>query len=184
MSRIKFLREGFKDMKTTGAVTRSSKALCQGMIKPVDFSKARLIIELGAGDGVITKHILKSMHEDCKLISFEINPIFCEKLRQINDSRLIIAADSAENIGQYIESIGEKEVDYVISAIPFVTLPNELGYDIVGKCRQYLKKDGLFVQLHYSFLVKKIYMDIFNNLKIKFVPWNIPPAFVFICKKE
>ncbi len=184
MSRIKFLREGFKDMKTTGAVTRSSKALCQGMIKPVDFTNARLIIELGAGDGVITKHILKSMHKDCKLISFEVNPRFCAKLKEINDSRLIIAEDSAENIGQYIQDLKREDVDYVISAIPFVTLPNELGYDIVGKCQKYLKKGGLFVQLHYSFLVKKIYKDIFGDLSIKFVPWNIPPAFVFICEKK
>ena len=59
MNNIAFLKESIKNIKTVGTFTRSSKFLCRGMVKHVDFENAHTIVELGAGDGVITKHILK-----------------------------------------------------------------------------------------------------------------------------
>ena len=90
MGTIKFFRESVKNLKTVGTITRSSKYLCKGMIKPVDFSKAKVLVELGAGDGVVTKHILENMRKDAKLLAFELNPKFCEQIREIQDERLII----------------------------------------------------------------------------------------------
>ena len=49
MKQIDFLKESLRDIRTIGTVTRSSKALCKAMIKPVDFDQARLIVELGVG---------------------------------------------------------------------------------------------------------------------------------------
>ncbi|MCB0559496.1 MAG: methyltransferase [Phaeodactylibacter sp.] len=183
MKNIEFLREGLKNLKTIGTVARSSKHLCRGMIKHVDFKDARLIVELGAGDGVITKHILRSMHPDAKLLAFEVHPKFCDSLRKIKDQRLIIAEDSAEKLGEYLEKMGAKEVDFFISAIPFVALPKELGYSIVRTCHQYLRKSGLYIQVHYSLLTKSLYENVFGNVDVNFVPLNMPPAFVLVSEK-
>ena len=183
MKNIEFLREGLKNLKTIGTVARSSKHLCRGMIKHVDFKDARLIVELGAGDGVITKHILRSMHPDAKLLAFEVHPKFCDSLRKIKDQRLIIAEDSAEKLGEYLEKMGAKEVDFFISAIPFVALPKELGYRIVRTCHQYLRKSGLYIQVHYSLLTKSLYENVFGNVDVNFVPLNMPPAFVLVSEK-
>ena len=183
MKSIEFLREGLKNLKTVGTVARSSKHLCKGMIKHVDFQDARLIVELGAGDGVITKHILRSMHPDAKLLAFEVHPKFCDSLRKIKDQRLIIAEDSAEKLGEYLEKMGAKEVDFFISAIPFVALPKELGYSIVRTCHQYLRKSGLYIQVHYSLLTKSLYENVFGNVDVNFVPLNMPPAFVLVSEK-
>ena len=64
MNHLDFLREGLRNIKTVGTITRSSKALCKKMTEPVNFDKARIIVEYGAGDGVITKHILSQMHKE------------------------------------------------------------------------------------------------------------------------
>ena len=184
MSKISFLKESLKNLKTVGTFTRSSKFLCKGMIRHVDFSDARIIVELGAGDGVITKHILENMHQDCTLLAFEVNELFCEKMRQINDPRLHVIEDSAENLDKYLQRFDLQEVDYFISAIPFVALPDELSYRIVRKCHQRLKKDGLYVQVHYSLLTKKMYEAVFGNVDINWVPLNIPPAFVLVSAKH
>ncbi|MCB0587408.1 MAG: methyltransferase [Phaeodactylibacter sp.] len=184
MKSIEFLREGLKNLKTVGTVARSSRHLCKGMIKHVNFQDARLIVELGAGDGVITKHILKSMHPDATLLAFEVHPKFCESLRKIKDKRLIIAEDSAEKLGEYLERIGATEVDFFISAIPFVALPKELGYKIVSICHKYLRKSGLYIQVHYSLLTKSLYETVFGNVDVNFVPLNVPPAFVLVSEKH
>jgi len=184
MKSIEFLREGLRNLKTVGTVTRSSKHLCKGMIKHVDFQGARLIVELGAGDGVITKHILRSMHPDAKLLAFEVHPKFCDSLRRINDKRLIVAEDSAEKLDEYLAMIGVEEVDYVISAIPFVALPKEVGFSIVRACHKHLRHSGLYIQVHYSLLTKSLYESVFGNVDVNFVPLNVPPAFVLVSVKH
>ena len=183
MKKLEFFKESLKDLKTVGTFTRSSKFLCKGMIKHIDFSDAKLIVELGAGDGVITKFILDEMEPDAKLLVFEVNERFCEVLRGIDDDRLIIAQDSAENIGSHVERLGFEKVDAIISAIPFVALPKELGYSIVRECHRCMKKGGMYIQVHYSLLTKKLYETVFGNVDINWIPLNVPPAFVLVSEK-
>jgi len=103
----------------------------------------------------------------------------------LSDSKILhLIEDSAEHLEKYLKEHNLKEIDYVISAIPFVSLPDELGYSIVGECRKFLKEGGLFIQIHYSLLAKKIYKKVFGNVKINFEPLNIPPAFVLISSKK
>lgn len=184
MGHIDFLREGLKNLKTVGTLTRSSKFLCKGMIKHVDFAEANLIVELGAGDGVITEYILDAMKAETKLIAFEVNGKFCNELRAIGDDRLIVAEDSAEKLEEYLQQSKQDQVDYIISAIPFVALPKELGYKIVQECYRHLKKGGLFIQVHYSLLAKNIYETVFGNVDVNFIPLNVPPAFVLVSEKK
>ncbi|MEM9919056.1 MAG: methyltransferase domain-containing protein [Bacteroidota bacterium] len=185
MGTIAFFKESLKNIKTVGTFTRSSKFVCKAMVKPVDFENAKVIVELGAGDGVITKHILQRMRKDATLLSFEVNAAFCEQMRsEIKDKRLHVIEDSAENLGQHLERLGLSQADYVISAIPFVSLPDDLSYRIVRECHRFMKKDGLYVQIHYSLLMRKMYQTVFGNVDIDWVPLNIPPAFILVSKKR
>lgn len=184
LSTIEFFKESIKNLKTVGTLTRSSKYLCKGMIKHVNFEEANVIVELGAGDGVITKHILNSMKPDAILLTFEVNERFCKKLRKIEDKRCIVIEDSAENISRYLKQVNAKHIDYIVSAIPFVALPDELGYSIISECKKYMKYGGLFIQMHYSLLAKKLYDNVFGNVDVNFVPINVPPAFVLVSEKR
>jgi len=154
------------------------------MIKPVNFERATLIVELGAGDGVITKHILKKMRPDAKLVVFEVNPQFCEKVRSIKDDRMVVIEDSAENLTEHLAKLSLPKADFIVSAIPFVALSKELTITIVKTCFDNLVKGGLFIQMQYSLLLKKTYERIFGNVKIDFVPVNVPPAFVLVSRKN
>ncbi|NJN35229.1 MAG: methyltransferase domain-containing protein [Saprospiraceae bacterium] len=174
-----------KHLRTTGAVARSSKYLVREMLKPVDFKNAKFIVELGAGDGVFTLELLKKMRPDALLLCFEINEKFCEILRGcIDDKRFILIEDSAENLTDYLKQYDIEEVDYVVSAIPFVSLPKDLANGIIKICHKALKKNGLYIQFHYTTMIKKIYRRIFGNVDISFVPLNMPPAFVMRCEKR
>lgn len=183
MKKIDFFKESIKNLKTVGTLTRSSKYLCKGMIKPVDFDQADVIVELGAGDGVITEHILRHMKKDSKLLAFEVHPKFCEQIRQIKDDRLFVIEDSAEKLGEYLAKHDLGKADYVISAIPFVAFPEELARSIIRTSKDHMKENGLYVQVHYSLLTKKLYQSIFGNVDVSFVPLNIPPAFVLVSEK-
>ena len=178
MGAIDFLAESLRNLKTVGTVTRSSPSLCKRAIGPVDFGTARNLVELGAGDGVITKHILAAMHPEARLLAFEVNPRFCTQLRALDDDRLVVIEDSAERLPQYLAQHQIKTLDAVVSAIPFVSLPRQLAHSIVGLCRDALRKGAPFCQVHYSLVMKKVYAGIFGNATARFVPLNLPPAWV------
>src|SRR5690606_9924671 len=110
----KFFQESLRNIKTVGTITRSSRFVCRKMPNPFDCSRDINVIELGAGDGVITKHILDKMTAQSKLFIFEVNDTFIKKLNEINDPRLIVVHDSAEYMEKYINQPGVSEVDYVI----------------------------------------------------------------------
>jgi phospholipid N-methyltransferase len=184
MDGLAFLKESIKSMRTTGAIARSSKYLCREMLKPIDFKKAKVIVELGAGDGVMTQQILQHLKPDGRLICFEINPQFCEILRGIKDERFVLIEDSAEHINEQLRTLGIQEADYIVSAIPYMMLPEDLSNNIVKSSFKALKKKGLYIQFHYSTFIQRMYKRIFGNVKITFVPLNVPPAFVMICEKN
>ncbi|NBB88279.1 MAG: methyltransferase domain-containing protein [Bacteroidetes bacterium] len=178
MKNIPFIRESIRNLKTVGTITKSSRALCKGAANEVDYTAAKEIVELGAGDGVITKHILKAMAPDARLMVFEVNESFCDQLRAIDDDRLIVIQDGAEQLDHYLTEHHFVGLDAVISAIPFVIFSDEQARQIITDCRNHLKSGGLYVQVHYSLVARKMYRDIFGNVKTKFIPLNIPPAFV------
>lgn len=178
MTRLKFFVEGIRNIKTTGTITRSSRFVCRKLIEGIDFDNAKCIVELGGGDGVVTKHILKNMKSDTKLITFEILPKFCDLLRGFNDDRLIVAEDSAENIQKWLTDNGFEKADYVVSTLPFVNIPEDIGTRILNAAKDSLKTNGVFSQLNYSLLTKDLYESVFGNVDFDFIMRNVPPAFI------
>jgi phospholipid N-methyltransferase len=167
-----------------GSVAPSSRFLCRAVANKIDPLKAKVVIELGPGDGVITRFILNRLGPDARLIIFEINPVFVEKIRaNFQDPRMTIIHDSAENMGEHFRHLGIQEVDYIVSGIPFVMLPESLTERISRECKSWLREGGKFIQFHYSPLLLRLYRSIFGNLNVEIVALNIPPAIVVSCEK-
>ena len=147
--------------------------------------QARVVVELGPGDGAITRHILERLQPDAQVLVFEINEVFIEKLKDsFDDTRLTLIHDSAEQLGRYLQARGIASVDYIVSGIPFVMLPESLAISITNECRKWLRPGGLFIQFHYSPLLIPFYKRVFGNTAVDFIPINIPPAFVISCEKQ
>ncbi len=182
--RLHFFRESIRNLRSTGSVAPSSRFLCQAMVSKMDPEQARIVIELGPGDGVITHFILERLKPGARLLIFEINATFVNKIRStFNDPRLTVIHDSAEHIGKYLEDMDIDRVDYVVSALPFTTLPEALTWRIVRECHRWLRPGGRFIQFHYSPILLSFYRRIFGNISVQVVPLNIPPAIVLTCEK-
>lgn len=166
-----------------GTVVRSGAAMCRKMVQYIDYDKDLLIVELGAGDGVITQYILDKMSPEGRLFVFEINTELCEIISKIKDNRMILINDGAQNMEKYFLQYNIKHVDTIISAIPFLVLPDDLTKEILNISKKVLKKGGHFIQMHYIKSISKMYQSIFNNVRISYVGLNIPPGYVFMCEK-
>ncbi len=182
---MSFLSESLKNLKEVGTITKSSGPMCKKMVAQAQIKETdKVVVELGAGDGVITKHILRSLPPQATLLSFEVNPNFCQILRNIDDPRLVVIEDSAEHLAKYLDEHGFQQVDAVISAVPFVAIPEELTYSILYACKKRMKQGAFYVQIHYSLLTRKIYQKVFGNVVTNFVLRNLPPAFVLTSQKK
>lgn len=183
--RLDFLRESLRNLRAMGSVAPSSRFLCRRIVAKIDPERAHVVVELGPGDGVITRYILERIPSDCRLFVFEINDSFVEKISQrFDDPRLVVIHDSAERMGQHFERLGIKEVDYFVSGIPFVMLTESLSETIIRECLRWLRPAGRFIQFHYSSIRLNLYRRVFGNAEVDFIPLNLPPAIVIACMKN
>ena len=161
----------------------SSKFLIKKMLSNIDFSNAKVIVEYGPGNGIITKHILNKMNNDAILICFEINKEFVKCLQLIDDKRLVVTQKSAENIAEILQNLKIDQVDCFISSLPLSILPYKMAKNILINSKQVLKNKGLFIQYQYSFNFLKTFQAIFNkkNVFLTFEILNLPPAFIYKC---
>jgi phospholipid N-methyltransferase len=179
---IRFLREFIRERKTVGSIYPSSKFLMKNMLKHVDFSETKVIVEFGPGNGVFTKGILERMAPDAVLFTFELNENFGQYIEDnIKDDRMILLKQSAEDLGKVLKEHGYEKADYIISSLPLMLIPTEMKTSVLKTCKDFLSKDGQFIQFQYSQNVKKLLEATFSEVKVQFTVANIPPAFVFNC---
>ncbi|MFD2033790.1 class I SAM-dependent methyltransferase [Belliella marina] len=179
MSRIKLFKELFGNISTTGAITFSSKPLVDKMLSFADFKGAKVLVELGGGDGSITKGIVERMDKDAKLLVFEISRNFCNNLEKMFPQKnVVIICDSAENMDKYLN--GDK-ADFILSSLPFSLIPKDIRASIYRKSRESVSEKGKFIQICYSYLLKYQFADYFSHIKTSFTLKNFPPAFILIC---
>ncbi|MCY7409690.1 MAG: methyltransferase [Chitinophagales bacterium] len=184
MNSANYFREAISKLKTVGSVVPSSPKLARAMVRKVDSHLPQIIVELGTGEGAITRSILAKMHADSYLVAFEINELFLTSLRKIKDERLIIINDSALEINKHLKELKLPHADIIISSLPLVMFQKRFSYKIISACHQALKKNGSYIQFHYSNLYKKLYERIFESVEVSFVLNNLPPAFVFECIRK
>jgi len=153
------------------------------MLAPIDFSQAKTIVELGGGNGCITRAILNKMQPDAQLLSFEVNPKFVGLLQNIEDDRLRVIDDSAEKIPEYLNKYDSSQADAIVSGLPLAIFPKELNASIMQSILTTLSKEGVYTQFQYSLASQGMLRNQFDAVKVDFTPLNVPPAFVYTCQK-
>lgn len=178
----KFFKEFFREKKQVGAIAPSSRFLMRKMLKPINFERAKIIVELGPGNGVFTKGLLDKMNSDCRLFSFELNETFFSHIQsEIKDHRLTLLNQSAEKIGDILKANGIEKADYIVSSLPLAVIPGPIKTNILDNAQKYLSEHGKYIQFQYTLNAKKLLEERFSKVKIDFTPVNIPPAFIYRC---
>jgi phospholipid N-methyltransferase len=184
MGKLSFLLQFFFKPRTIGAVMPSSKYLAKKMIACIDFNNAKSIVEYGPGTGVFTEEILRNRGTDTLVILFEMNRAFYQELtkKYKNEPNLHIVNDSARNVKKHVRAHGLKNVDYIVSGLPFAILPQETAVNILKETKKYLSPTGAFIMFQYSLLKRDFIGRYFDSIEITRELRNIPPAYVLRCR--
>ena len=178
--RWQFLRGFLKHPVMVGSVIPSSRILIDRMLRPVDWSRTRLFVEYGPGVGTFTRPILERLGPDAMLIAIDTNPDFIDYLNgDIDDDRFIAVHGSAADVETIIETHGFDHADYVLSGLPFSTLPPGVGDAIGAATGRAIRDGGAFLVYQFSPKVRDFIQPHFTPIKRGFEWINVPPATLF-----
>lgn len=174
-----FTINAISNLKQTGSLFRSSKYLAKKLTKSLQQQEKLLIVELGAGDGSVTKYILEQMGTESELYSYEINEVFADKLkRSIEDTRFQVLNNCVTHLPSDFEG---RKIDYVISSLPLANIDTSKKNAILDAVKQQLKPGGEFIQYQYSKNDQRLLKNHFATLDTGFCLFNMPPAFIYTC---
>jgi phospholipid N-methyltransferase len=184
-ARLLFARTFFRNPIMLGSVIPSSRFLIKGVLDPIDWHRAKVIVEYGPGVGTITRDILQRMRADAQLIVIEMNGEFVRFLRDtFHDGRLHVVEGSAADVRKVLAERGLEGADYIISGIPLGSMPATLREHIVREARAALVSGGEFVVYQFTSRVLPELKRVFNVVEQGREWLNVLPAHLFFCAAE
>jgi phospholipid N-methyltransferase len=178
--RWQFLRGFLKNPVMVGSVIPSSRVLIDKMLGPVDWANTRLFVEYGPGVGTFTRPVLSLLGPDAKLVTIDTNADFTRYLKEsIDDPRLVPVTGSAADVEKILADRGLGSADYVLSGLPFSTLPPGVGEDIAEATANVIRPGGAFLVYQFSPKVLDFIKPHFKPIKRGFEWINVPPATLF-----
>jgi phospholipid N-methyltransferase len=165
-----------------GSLIPSSHFLVNGMLRQVDWEKARVLVEFGPGVGTMTQEILRRMHPNATLVTIELNAEFVRFLQdEIRDPRLRVVHGSAAEVLRILCDLNFSRADYIISSLPYTSMGNVVRREIMQESRRVLSADGALLFFQYTTAILPSLRSSFSSVRQEFQLLNFPPALIFNC---
>jgi len=178
---LDFLLGFLRNPREVASIVPSSRFLTRRVMECGRAERARVIVELGPGTGVLTGPLLQRMPPEGKLIAIEINAAFAELLRrEFSDPRLSIYEGSAVDIELALAKQGAEKADLVVSGIPFSTLDAGVGRATLEAAKRVLAPGGRFVAYQFRNHVARQAEPVFGRPQTHSGFWNLPPMKIYV----
>lgn len=176
-----FLTQG----KKIASFAPSSRFMASKILDGINWGAARTVVELGAGTGPITAAMVKAARPDAKLIVVEIDPTLCGRLRERFRAtpNVDVVLGDATKFGELLAERGIPRVDHVLSGLPLPSFPAATRDAILETAAKAIAPGGTFRQLTVMPMIYyKLYRRYFDDVRFRFVPFNLPPGGVYVCR--
>lgn len=175
-----FFKGFIKHPVMVGSIIPSSHLTVGKMLAPVDWDNMKLFVEYGPGIGTFCQPVLDRMRPDATLLVIDLNEDFIAYLRKtIHDSRLIAVHGSAADVNDIITQFGFECADYILSGLPFSTLPNNLGPVIASETAKALRPGGAFLVYQFRARARDFMAPHFRKIDSGYEFWNVLPCHLF-----
>ena len=172
-----FFREFLRHPVMIGSIIPSSRRTIENMLSRVDWPTTKLFVEYGPGVGTFCGTILERLPPDATLLVIDTNPVFVDYLRRkFVDARFVAVNGSAADVNEIVAAHGFDTADYILSGLPFSTLPPGVGPAIAAATHKTLRPGGSFLIYQYSPYVLKLIEPLFERIDRDLEWWNFPPC--------
>lgn len=165
-----------------GSVTPSSGFLARKMLESVPWHEVGAMAELGSGTGAITKYIPYYAGRTTQVLLFEADGAMRQKTAELYPQFSCYSDTGELQLALQKEAIDR--LDCIVSGLPFFNFTQAMRNRLMEQILGALKERGWFIAFQYSQQMKKQLSEHFEIVAIKWVPLNIPPAFVYVCRKK
>ncbi|PKB14738.1 phospholipid N-methyltransferase [Novosphingobium kunmingense] len=178
--------EGFIEHPVmVGSIIPSSRFTIAKMLGPVNWNECKLFVEYGPGVGTFCRPVLERLPRDGSLIVIDTNPRYIEYLKAtIADSRFTAVLGSAADVEAIIRAHGHAHADYVLSGLPFSTLPDGVGAEIAAATHRVLRPGGAFLVYQFTAAARDFMARHFRHIDSGFELLNVLPCKLFWGWKE
>lgn len=171
-----FIRGAIEHPKMVGAVFPSSPGTVRAMLQKIDWKSTRLFVEYGPGVGTFTLPVLDRLPPGAQLLAIDTNPLFVDHLNSsIDDARFTAVLGSAAEVEKLVRAHGFDHADYILSGIPFSTLPEGLPDEIAAASYRALRPGGAFMTYQYRKHAGDLTERHFDRTDRETAWVNIPP---------
>lgn len=175
-----FFRGFVEHPKMVGSIIPSSRFTIDKMLGPVKWDECRLFVEYGPGVGTFCRPVLERMRRDGTLIVIDTNPLYVEYLKKtISDGRFHAVLGSAADVEEIVRAHGFDHADYVLSGLPFSTLPDGVGPEIAAATHRVLRSGGAFLVYQFSAAARDYMSKHFARIDSGFEALNVLPCRLF-----
>lgn len=179
---LRFLKRFLDSPQAIGSVMPSSPALVKVMLSGVDWSRVDTVAELGGGTGVISGRINSLRRAESRFLCFENDPdMHLQLSRKFRD---VLFERDAFTIRQVLEKHQLSGLDCVVSGLPLVNFPRIKRHRLLKDIYTVLNPGGMFVAFQYTRQLQSSLASIYDRTDRQYVWANLPPAFVFVCRKR
>ena len=180
-----FSRTFLRHPRMLGSVIPSSRYLAEHLLRQIDWSGARVLVEYGPGIGNLTTQILDRMRPDARLVAIELSEDFVGYLaRTIKDPRFTVVHGSAGDVRPILARLGLDQADCILSGLPYSTLPPRERDRILSETYEALAPGGSLLVYQFTGAVERHLTRLFGRVRKGFELRNILPARTFACVKE
>ncbi|MDX2544614.1 class I SAM-dependent methyltransferase [Streptomyces sp. WI04-05B] len=149
-----FLIEAARDLRTTGAIAPSGKALARALTDPVlaQAPHPLAVLEVGAGTGPVTRALIPRLSRGSRLDIVEANPRFAAGLRRLVTAHPALTATSAQvNVHQiYVEQLDtDQRYDVIVSGLPLTNFTPAQVERIMARYLELLHPGGTLTYFAY-----------------------------------
>ncbi len=173
-----FFRRWMANPLQMGSVVPSSASLCRRVVAQTRRSADEIVVELGAGTGVISCALLAAGMPPERLFVVEIVPSMAAHLRRTLPGVQVIEGDARE-LGRLLPAAWHGRVGTAICGIPLVLLPTAEQRRFIDAMAAVAPERGF---LHYSYCVTSPRPASRHRLVARREAWtalNFPPASVW-----
>ena len=181
MNRIDFLQGFLRSPLEVGSVIPSSRFMVNKVMNRVREVEPKSVVELGAGTGVFTRELDKHCGQASSFMVFEKDETMKKKLEDSFPHRSIYA--DALDLPNILQQQNHGKVDCIVCGLPFTLFPKAKTEEMFEKIYDSLADDGTFIMYQYTTHMKQRLQNLFGQVTTRYVLLNIPPTFVFFCKK-
>ena len=173
--------EGFlRHPVMVGSIIPSSRFTVNKMLGPVKWDECKLFVEYGPGVGTFCRPVLDRLRRDGQLIVIDTNPLYIDYLRNtMSDSRFVAVLGSAADVEEIVRAHGHDHADYVLSGLPFSTLPDGVGPAIAAATHRVLRPGGAFLVYQFTAKARDFMARHFTRIDNGFEWLNVMPCFLF-----